>query len=88
MSSSGRAGSVDGEVGIGRLVRQVVDVAERVERVNGVAEVDQEVLETMRRPPGGRCCHVEERRGPSKRHGPEAWVAGALSHHHWVSDPD
>ena len=78
MSSSGRAGSVDGEVGIGRLVRQVVDVVERAERVELGAEVDHQVLETMRRPPGGRCCHVEKRRGPSKRHGPEAWVAGAL----------
>ena len=78
MSSSGREGSVEGEVGIGRLVRQVVDVVERVEVVVFVAEVDRDVLETMRRPPGGRCCHVEERRGPSKHRGPKAWGAGAL----------
>ena len=78
VSSSGRAGSVDGEVGNGRLVRQVVDFVERVEVVVFVAEVDHDVLETMRRPPGGRCCHVRERRAPSKRHGPKAWVCGSV----------
>ena len=62
-------------------MRQLVDVVERAERVDLVAEVDHEVLETsetMRRPPGGRCCHIERDTRPSKRHGPEAWVAGAL----------
>ena len=39
---------MDDEVGNGRLVRQVVDVVERVEVVVFVAEVDHDVLETMR----------------------------------------